>query len=77
MNKTDLDIASDLSNSDCFIPVKLSELERAAIINALKFHNGNKTKAAESLGITIKTIYNRIHDYQIDTSLLNSFTRKP
>lgn len=76
MNKTDIDIASDLNNSDCFIPIKLSELERAAIINALKFHNGNKTKAAESLGITIKTIYNRIHDYQIDTSPFNKCTSK-
>jgi DNA-binding NtrC family response regulator len=76
MNKTDIDIASDLDNPDCFIPTKLADLEKAAIINALKFHNGNKTKVAESLGITIKTIYNRIEHYQIDTSSLNKCTTK-
>ena len=30
----------------------------------LKQHNGSKTKAAEALGISLKTLYNRLAEYQ-------------
>jgi len=41
----------------------LHELERRYIIKALQFFDGNKTKAAQALGITIKTLYNKLHEY--------------
>lgn len=41
----------------------LAQLERMYILNALKVTNGNKTQASKILGITIKTLYNKLHEY--------------
>lgn len=42
----------------------LEQIERDAIIAALKYFNGNRTKAAQILGISIRTILNKIAKYQ-------------
>lgn len=44
--------------------VTLHDLEKAYIGNALKFHEGNKSQTANALGITIKTLYNKLHEYE-------------
>jgi len=44
-------------------PRLLSEIERQAISAALTRHSGHKAKAASELGISLKTIYNKIHRY--------------
>jgi len=44
-------------------PRLLSEIERQAIAAALVRHSGHKAKAAGELGISLKTIYNKIHRY--------------
>lgn len=41
----------------------LYELEKKYILKALQHFNGNKTQAAQNLGITIKTLYNKLHEY--------------
>ncbi len=41
----------------------LSELEKRYILKALAHYGGNKTQAASNLGITIKTLYNKLHEY--------------
>lgn len=41
----------------------LYEIERQYIIKALSHFGGNKTQAANNLGITIKTLYNKLHEY--------------
>ncbi len=41
--------------------VNLRELEVQAIHEALSRHNGNKAKAAEELGISLKTLYNKLN----------------
>ncbi|MDR2048396.1 MAG: hypothetical protein LBP69_03000 [Treponema sp.] len=38
-------------------------MERNAILSALKRCGGNRTKAAEELGITRKTILNKLKGY--------------
>lgn len=43
--------------------VPLYELEKRYIIKALAHYGGNKTQAAQGLGITIKTLYNKLHEY--------------
>lgn len=45
--------------------MKLAEVERNVIEAALSFHNGNRTRAAESLGISVRTIRNKINEYQL------------
>ncbi|MDR1923949.1 MAG: sigma-54 dependent transcriptional regulator [Planctomycetaceae bacterium] len=42
-------------------PPSLRELETQAIIAALQRNNGNKAKAAEELGISLKTLYNKLN----------------
>lgn len=49
-------------------PVKYQEftlfdLEKKHIIDTLDHLNGNKTRAAKALGITVKTLYNKLHSY--------------
>lgn len=47
------------------VEMALEELERIHILRCLQHHEGNKTRAAQSLGITIKTLYNKLHRYGI------------
>jgi DNA-binding NtrC family response regulator len=45
------------------MPVSLSELEKYAILEALKFTGGNRSKAADILGITSRTLRNKLAEY--------------
>jgi two-component system response regulator HydG len=47
------------------VEMALDELERIHILRCLEHFEGNKTRAAQSLGITIKTLYNKLHRYGI------------
>ena len=49
--------------SSRFVERKLDDLEQKHICDTLKHLNGNKTKTAHSLGITVKTLYNKLHRY--------------
>lgn len=42
----------------------LEEIERRVILQALQFHNGNRTHTAKALGISIRTLRNKIADYK-------------
>jgi two-component system NtrC family response regulator len=42
-------------------PISLRDLEMQAIYDALERHNGNKPEAAEELGISLKTLYNKLN----------------
>lgn len=43
------------------VPMSLSELEMQAIHEALERHQGNKPDAAKELGISLKTLYNKLN----------------
>ena len=43
--------------------ITVAELEKRWILKALNHFDGNKTQAAMALGITIKTLYNKLHEY--------------
>jgi len=45
--------------------VKISDLERIWILKAMEHFRGNKTQASIALGITIKTLYNKLHEYGV------------
>ncbi|HUV30171.1 MAG TPA: sigma-54 dependent transcriptional regulator [Acidobacteriota bacterium] len=47
------------------VPMKLEEGSRYLILKTLEKYNGNKTKAAEALGITTRTIRNKLAEYQV------------
>lgn len=55
----------------------LAEMEILAIEGAMAHFQGNKTKVAEALGITIKTLYNKLHEYElIDKYRVNTPSKK-
>ena len=45
--------------------VKLADIERTWILKAMEHFRGNKTQASVALGITIKTLYNKLHEYGV------------
>ncbi|MDR1310232.1 MAG: sigma-54 dependent transcriptional regulator [Deltaproteobacteria bacterium] len=53
-----------------FQPQALKDLERTAVINALEFTSGIKKKAAELLGITRKTLLDKIKLYKLTQFLV-------
>lgn len=46
-----------------YIEMTLDELERKHICDTLDHLSGNKTRTAKTLGITVKTLYNKLHSY--------------
>lgn len=47
--------------------VKIDEMEKVIIEEAYKFYNGNKTTTANSLGISIRTLENKLEKYAQET----------
>jgi two-component system response regulator FlrC len=46
--------------------VPLREMEKQMIIKALDDHKGNRTHAAKMLGISVRTLRNKLHEYETD-----------
>ncbi|MFN7685948.1 MAG: sigma-54 interaction domain-containing protein [Oligoflexia bacterium] len=44
----------------------LNQIEKNVILDALKYHQGNRTHTARSLGISIRTLRNKLADYRRD-----------
>ena len=42
----------------------LRDIEKAAIFRALQFNENNRTKTAEALGISIRTLRNKLREYR-------------
>ncbi len=42
----------------------LDQIERAVILKSLAFHNGNRTHTARELGISIRTLRNKLNEYR-------------
>jgi DNA-binding NtrC family response regulator len=51
------------SNDAMQVGMSLAEIERHFILATLEHFGGDKRKAAEVLGISLKTIYNRLNNY--------------
>jgi transcriptional regulator with PAS, ATPase and Fis domain len=50
----------------------ISEAERQLIFKTLEFTAQNRTKAAQLLGISIRTLRNKLHEYNDSLEILNS-----
>jgi len=79
----DEDVDLDLSGLACpalegeclRVPIgtPLAEMERQAIFATLDHCSGNKRRAAEILGVSLKTLYNRLAAYQAGRGRVDSF----
>jgi two-component system NtrC family response regulator len=49
-------------------PLSLREIEMQAILAAIDRHSGNKPQAAEELGISLKTLYNKLNHAEAGTA---------
>jgi DNA-binding NtrC family response regulator len=56
---------TSLDRTAVHVPVgtTVAEAERRLILTTLGYYEGNKVKTAEVLGISLKTLYNRLHEY--------------
>lgn len=43
----------------------LADMEKRLIMATLEQHGGNKRRAAQVLGVSVRTIYNRLRDYRL------------
>ena len=51
---------------DCIVGKTFWEVEKCLLQATLKANEGNKKLAAQTLGISLKTLYNRLHAYSLD-----------
>ncbi len=58
----------DAPASSLVIPVgiPMAEMERRLILATLEHFEGNKLKVADILGISVKTLYNRLREYKTE-----------
>jgi DNA-binding NtrC family response regulator len=52
------------SSFELRLGMSLDDVERELIMRTIEFTGGNKSRAAEVLGISLKTLYNRLERYQ-------------
>jgi two-component system NtrC family response regulator len=52
------EVRASVSNN---APIKLKDMEVRAVQEAIDRHKGNKPAAAEELGISLKTLYNKLN----------------
>ncbi|GAC1446450.1 MAG: hypothetical protein NVSMB56_05250 [Pyrinomonadaceae bacterium] len=57
---------SDTANIEIPIPASMDDIERRAIEATLQHTNGDKTRAARTLGIGRKTLYRKLEQYKLD-----------
>ncbi len=57
------------------VGLTLKDMEKSFILETLKFHQGNKSATARTLGITDKTLYNKLQEYGKCSSVSNESSR--
>lgn len=58
-------VGGSSSSFELRLGMSLDDVERDLIIRTIDFTGGNKSKAAEILGISLKTLYNRLDRYHL------------
>lgn len=64
--KTDIQIEDSFSGENLLLKDAIHDLEKKLIIKALKKTNGNRSKAAELLGINRRLLFTKINQYKIE-----------
>jgi DNA-binding NtrC family response regulator len=56
--------AAEIQSTTPAAPLPLDEIEKRHILAALRHTNGNRTRAATLLGISIRTLRNKLQEYR-------------
>jgi DNA-binding NtrC family response regulator len=64
LNRLETQLTHKGAGFELRIGESLDEVEREFIVKTLDFTNGNKVRAAQILGISLKTLYNRLARYR-------------
>ena len=64
-----VDDGNSLIRDDAIGDIKMKELEKEAIIRTLRFYNNNRRKTARSLGVSERTLYRKIEDYNLEPKI--------
>lgn len=62
----DIAIQDDGPSMHCKPGTPIDHFEKRFILATLEHHNGNKRRTAETLGISLKTLYNRLNEYRAE-----------
>lgn len=54
-------------------PISIEEMERDLILQTLQYHDYNRTQSAESLGINVRTLRNKLNQYREQGYLSETF----
>jgi len=66
---------NDNDSAECVrvpIGMKMAEAERELLLATLRHCSGNKRQTADVLGVSLKTVYNKLVGYGLDSSLLRA-----
>lgn len=55
--------------------VTLEQIEKEIILQAIRFYGGNKTRTAQSLGISIRTLDSKLAKYEVKAKAVASSIR--
>lgn len=57
------DFAPNADLAEAMVGLPIAEVERTLILATLRQTNGNRTRAAQILGLSIRTVRNKLKDY--------------
>ena len=69
---TTMEVTEDgqpLIRDDAIGEIIMKDLEKEAIIRTLRFFNNNRRKTASSLGVSERTLYRKIEDYDLEPKI--------
>jgi len=69
---TKMEVTEDgqpLIRDDAIGEIRMKDLEKEAIIRTLRFYNNNRRKTARSLGVSERTLYRKIEDYNLEPKI--------
>ncbi len=72
LSDSNMEVTEDgqpLIRDDAIGEIKIKELEKEAIIRTLRFYNNNRRKTARSLGLSERTLYRKIEDYNLEPKI--------
>jgi len=63
-------IKTDTVDMDNMAPMTIAEMEKKLILKTLKNTNNNRTKAAEILDISVRTLRNKLNQYKEEGTIV-------